>query len=118
MIYNYLELSLDDLLKQYYKNKDIINYNKSKIKQGEKLTNIFFIVFFFSVLLFGGIGIFDFFGTDFWGQILFFAFLFMIIYTSNNTMFFNEEKTIIINLENQNEFIATILETKYHFYKY
>ena len=118
MIYNYLELSLEDLLKQYYKNKETINYNKSKIEQGEKLKIIFLIVFSISVLLFGTIGIFKCFETKFLGQILFLIFLVMVFYILNNVTFFNEEKTIIVNLENQNEFIATILETKYHFYKY
>lgn len=119
MIYNYLELSIEELLELYSKNKNSIKYYQNKIKQDEKILDIVLIIFIVASLIFIGVGFyFCFKDAKALGSILGFIYLGLFIEGLKHLEFYSDEKEIINNLENQNEFIATILETKYKYTNY
>ena len=119
MIYNYLELSIEELLELYSKNKNSIKYYQNKIKQNEKILDIVLIIFIIASLIFICIGFyFCFKDAKALGSILGFIYLGLFIEGLKHLEFYSDEKEIINNLENQNEFIATILETKYKYTNY
>lgn len=117
MSYNYFDLSFDELIKRYNSNKESINYYKSKMEQEENLEYLFLIIFFVGALLFSAIGIYYFFESNILRLIIGFIFLLMLIRFLRNLDIFSEYKLHIALLEEENDFIANMLENKYKYSK-
>ena len=118
MAYNYLNMSLDELLKEYYENKNSIIYYQNKINQQENMQMILIGINFFFSWTFVIIGLYSALNNKLFLTILGLAFIGLHFYCYTNIHPNIEEKEIINNLENQNEFIATILENKYNYKNY
>lgn len=115
MQYDYLNMSLDELLKQYYKNNNSIEYYKSKIKQSKKINTIIIGINFFFTWSFVFIGLYSVCGNNLLANLLGFSFIFVHFFCYTNIDTNVEKKIIINNLENQNEFIRSVLEIKYNY---
>ncbi len=118
MKYDFLNLSVEELVVIYKKNKKSIAYYQNKIKQREKIDLILIgINFFFSWTLVI-VGLYSILGNNFILIILGSAFIFLHFYCYMNIKPDSQELLYINSLENENNFIITILEDKFNFYEY
>lgn len=115
MYYNYLEMTKEELTNLYKKNINSIKYYQDKIDRENKILIPALAILFFSILTFGGIGIYYCIGNEILGILIGTLFLFSTIALFGQFDYNSKDNLYIELLKEDNNFIYLVLLNKYNF---